>query len=171
MAEYQSNFTGKEVDLAVYRLLHLAGAGVDENTTFGNISSDEGILNDYDTITKDGVSYSVIWKIAPTSSNTVYGVALSNLTGKLYQVTSVNKSYTLVALDANSDTKNTAGSSNSDNKLYLVGATSQTSYATTYSDSEAYVKEGDMNAKQFTAAEHGIIRYNATKDCIEFAFK
>lgn len=37
------------------------------------------------------------------------------------------------------DTKNTAGSTNNSSKLFLIGATSQSSYPTTYSRNTAYV--------------------------------
>ena len=45
------------------------------------------------------------------------------------------------------DTKNTAGSSNSDSKLFLIGATSQATSATTYSDSEVFTTNGTLSAK------------------------
>ena len=43
------------------------------------------------------------------------------------------------SVDTNTDTKNTAGSTNSNSKLFLVGTTSQTSSARTYSHDTAYV--------------------------------
>lgn len=52
-------------------------------------------------------------------------------------VTKINtKTYTL---PADSDTKNTAGSSNTSSKIYLVGATSQATNPVTYSHDTAYV--------------------------------
>ena len=45
------------------------------------------------------------------------------------------------------DTKNTAGSTNSNSKLYLIGATSQAASVTTYSDEEVYTTNGTLSAK------------------------
>lgn len=51
--------------------------------------------------------------------------------------------------DTNTDTKNTAGSSNSSSKLFLVGATSQATSATTYSHDTVYVDaNGRLNSRQ-----------------------
>lgn len=47
------------------------------------------------------------------------------------------------------DTKNTAGSTNSDSKLFLIGATSQATNPQTYSDSEVYTTNGTLTAKTF----------------------
>ena len=52
--------------------------------------------------------------------------------------------------DANTDTKNTAGSTNSDSKLFLIGATSQAANPQTYSDSEVYTTNGTLTAKYFS---------------------
>ena len=56
-----------------------------------------------------------------------------------------NRTYTSV--DTSADTKNTAGSSNSTSKLYLVGAGSQSSTGVqTYSNSNVYMSGGTMYA-------------------------
>lgn len=47
----------------------------------------------------------------------------------------------------NTDTKNTAGSTNSDSKLFLIGATSQAANPQTYSDSEVYTTNGTLTTK------------------------
>ena len=51
----------------------------------------------------------------------------------------INGTATDLYCQTNSDTKNTAGSSDTSSKIYLVGATSQASSATTYSHDTAYV--------------------------------
>ncbi len=66
-----------------------------------------------------------------------------------------NTAYTLTAggnsvifkTPADADTKNTAGSTNSDSKLFLIGATSQAANPQTYSDSEVYTTNGTLTAK------------------------
>lgn len=70
----------------------------------------------------------------------------------------------------NTDTKNTAGSTNSTSKLFLVGAASQAANPQTYSYSTVYETSGTLNATKFTVdAEHtgGIIQYNAANGCME----
>ena len=62
-------------------------------------------------------------------------------------VTGVTVDSIKMPANPNSDTKNTAGSTNSDSKLYLIGATSQATSATTYSDSEVYTTNGTLTAK------------------------
>lgn len=47
------------------------------------------------------------------------------------------------------DTKNTAGSTNSTSKLFLIGATSQASNPQTYSNSNVYEEDGALHASSF----------------------
>ena len=68
-------------------------------------------------------------KIRYTASRKNYPVQLSS--GRMY----VNVPWT----DTNTDTKNTAGSTNSSSKLFLIGATSQAANPQTYSHDTAYV--------------------------------
>lgn len=65
------------------------------------------------------------------------------------QTTIANVEGLQAALDAkpDTDTKNTAGSTNSDSKLYLIGATSQAANPQTYSDSEVFTTNGTLQAK------------------------
>lgn len=59
------------------------------------------------------------------------------------RVTSIsNKVYTSVNTDT--DTKNTAGSTNTTSKIYLIGATSQAANPQTYSHSTCYEQNGDL---------------------------
>ena len=48
------------------------------------------------------------------------------------------------------DTKNTAGSTDSSSKLYLIGATSQAANPQTYSDNEVFAQDGVLNAQEIT---------------------
>ena len=50
---------------------------------------------------------------------------------------------------SSTDTKNTAGSSNSTNKIYLIGATSQATSAQTYSNTGVYATNGALVAASF----------------------
>lgn len=60
-----------------------------------------------------------------------------------------NKTITLPT-DNNTDTKNTAGSTSSDSKLFLIGATSQASNPVTYSNSAVYMTKGTLTATAFS---------------------
>lgn len=53
------------------------------------------------------------------------------------------------------DTKNTAGSTNSSNKLFLIGAVSQTDNSQTYSSSKVYETDGVLVAKSFNGVTLG----------------
>jgi len=163
MAEYLSSFAGKEVDRAISKLKNWAAAGFD--ASLANMTT----TDTYDTVTINSATYAVLWKVAPTSSNTVYGIGLSTTTGAIYQIKSTNGTKTAVALDT--DTKTTAASANSDNKLFLIGRTQQSSTGdTTYSNTQVYETAGTLNATKFTVdAAHtgGTIQYNTTTGCIE----
>ena len=66
------------------------------------------------------------------------------------------------------DTKNTAGSTNSESKLYIVGTASQAASQQSYSDTEVYTEAGELNATSMCVAEHGQIKYDSTNQCIRF---
>lgn len=51
------------------------------------------------------------------------------------------------------DTKNTAGATDSSSKLYLIGATAQTANPQTYSNLNVYEKEGDVYAANYWAVD------------------
>ena len=71
---------------------------------------------------------------APTaSSGSTYGPGTNG------QVLKSNGSTVYWASDSNNDTKNTAGSTNTSSKIFLIGATSQSANPVTYSHDTAYV--------------------------------
>ena len=76
--------------------------------------------------------------------------------------------------DNNTDTKNTAGSSDTSAKIYLIGTTAQTTEtgsAQTYSHDTTYV---DANARlhstSFSVATKVEMKYNSTKESLDFVF-
>ena len=146
MANYQSIFAGKEVDRAISKLKNWMAAGFD--ATLDNMTA----TDTYDLITINSATYAVLWRIAPTSSNAVYGIGLDTASGRPYQIYNDHGTYSAVAFDANTDTKNTAGASSwaatSNHKLYLIGADNNTStYTPTFTDTKIYV---DSNHKLFS---------------------
>ena len=69
------------------------------------------------------------------------------------------------------NTLNSAGSTNSDSKLFLVGATSQASSATTYSDSEVYTTNGTITTNKVQVGNgSATMEYNATTESLDFIF-
>ena len=76
------------------------------------------------------------------------------------------------------DTKNTAGATDTSSKIYLIGATAQTANPQTYSNDEVFVDtDADLNAPTVTATNNrfnfgsnAYAEYNATDKCINFIF-
>lgn len=72
---------------------------------------------------------------------------------------------------ATTDTKNTAGSTDTSSKIFLIGATSQAANPQTYSDNEVYVTSGVLTTKSVqVGGTAATIQYNSTDKCIEFVF-
>lgn len=68
------------------------------------------------------------------------------------------------------DTKNTAGSTDTSSKIYLVGATSQVANPQTYSDNQVYATNGQLNGNSVRIAEKVIMQYNSTTESLDFIF-
>ena len=79
-----------------------------------------------------------------------------------------NKTITLPS--AGTDTKNTAGSTNSTSKLYLVGATSQAANPQTYSHSAVYATGGAFAASSLKVFEAVTLSYNTATQALDFVF-
>ena len=71
---------------------------------------------------------------------------------------------------AATDTKNTAGSIDTSNKIFLIGATSQAANPQTYSDNEVYATDGVLQAKEYSINNGAKIVYNSIDKTIEFKF-
>lgn len=69
------------------------------------------------------------------------------------------------------DTKNTAGSTDTSSKIFLVGATSQAANPQTYSDNEVYATSGVLTTKSVqVGGGSATLQYNATTQAIDFVF-
>ena len=68
------------------------------------------------------------------------------------------------------DTKNTTGSTDTSDKIYLVGATSQAINPQTYSDNQVYVTNGQLDANKIQIAEQVSLIFNATTNALDFVF-
>ena len=112
------------------------------NTTYSAATtSAAGLMSASDKSKLDGI----------TASADAVSVAQSLTSGTQVGTITVNGTATKLYAPTNTDTKNTAGSTNSSSKLFLVGATSQAANPQTYSHDTAYVgTDGHLysNSKQ-----------------------
>ena len=131
MAEFQSIFTGQEVD-----------------NTINKLRSWIVVDGTYPTVTISGITYAVIWKSIPVSGKACYGIGLHPTTGRPYEIYYNGSSYTATALDA--DTKNTAGATNDTGKLYLVGTKTQDTNPQTYSNNQVYMTNGVLTTNSIS---------------------
>ena len=127
-------------------------AGLDAN---GNLTDSGNKASDFKTV-QTAVS-------DPTASGTST-TAITNITQDANGVIVPTKK-TIV------DTKNTAGSTDSSSKLFLVGATSQADNPQTYSDDEVYTTSGVLTTKSVQVGGGKVrMEYDTTTDTLEFNF-
>lgn len=74
------------------------------------------------------------------------------------------------AVDALTDTKNTAGSTDTSSKIYLIGATSQATNPQTYSDNEVFVTSGVLDAKEVSTSKLYIYGNKTTNKTNRFLY-
>ncbi len=91
------------------------------------------------TATSAGKASTATVDSAGNNINTTY-LKNASVSGKVITFTKGNGStFSITTQDIDTDTKNTAGSTNSSSKLFLIGATSQAANPQTYSHDTAYV--------------------------------
>lgn len=98
--------------------------------------------------------------------NTTYIKSLS-ASGQTVTITKGNGSTSTFTTQ---DTKNTAGSTDTDSKIYLIGATSQASNPQTYSDNQVYATSGQLDANKVRVAEKVTLQYNSSTESLDFVF-
>lgn len=67
------------------------------------------------------------------------------------RVTEISEHTVKIPASDNTDTKNTAGSTDTSSKIFLIGATSQAENPQTYSDNQVYTTSGVLTAKTFNS--------------------
>ena len=117
--KYTSTYTGQQVEAAIARALPLDTFAIATDTT---ISS---------------VTYHILWKVAPTASNTVFGITIHPTTGALYEVKSANNQLSLRKIALRSGSKVTIGNANAGTaktviKSFKVGNTAKQAYTASY---------------------------------------
>ena len=98
--------------------------------------------------------------------NTTYIKSLS-ASGQTVTITKGNGSTSTFTTQ---DTKNTAGSTDTGSKIYLIGATSQASNPQTYSDDQVYALNGQLGANTVKVAEKVTLQYNSSTESLDFVF-
>ena len=78
---------------------------------------------------------------------------------------------TIELTDNNTDTKNTAGSTDTSSKIFLIGATSQAANPQTYSDNQVYATNGQLNGNSMRVAEKVVMQYNSSTESFDFVFE
>ena len=69
------------------------------------------------------------------------------------------------------DTKNTAGSTDTSSKIFLIGATSQAANPQTYSQDTTYVDtDATLASTKFRVAEKCTLEFNTTTNALDFVF-
>lgn len=108
-------------------------------------------------------------RLTTAQSEAMYKIATTEH-GHVKSVSAITKTDITGLGIAETDTKNTAGSTDTSSKIYLVGAASQAANPQTYSDNEVFATNGELQAKQFSVNGGATIEYNSTNKCIEFNF-
>ena len=142
---YQSSFSSKEVEQLLRSLNNWAHAG------FSTANSDSDTTFDKDTVAISGADYAVVWQVAPTNSNQVYGIGLHKTTGRIYQIYNNRGTLSATALVV----RNTAGATNSTSKLYLLGAGTQADNPQRYSNANVYIQNGNIYANNLITSLSG----------------
>lgn len=125
----------------------ITGLGIPgSNTTYTFASGTGGF-----TVTPSGGTAQTVSIGKPSTAGTAD--TANKTTGTLtINGTTFNGSTNVSITTPNTDTKNTAGSTNSASKLFLIGATSQGANPVTYSNSAVYATAGTLVASKMTAA-------------------
>lgn len=151
-----SNSSGT-VTIASTNTTYTAGTGLSlSGTTFNHsnsITAKTAAAQSAKTLTWGGTF--TIYEEKYDAQGHVTGVASYNMT---------------MPANPNSDTKNTAGSTDISTKIFLVGAASQAASAQTYSDNQVYVTNGQLDANVVQVATHVKLQYNTTTNALDFVF-
>ena len=98
------------------------------------------------TFIYDGTYYHLIGLDTPRVS-----ISRNLTTGTKIGTITIDNQSTDLYCHTNTDTKNTAGSTNSTEKLFLIGATTQAANPTTYSNSGVFATNGTLSAAAFVS--------------------
>ena len=111
------------------------------NTTYSTATtSSNGLMSSTDKSKLDGIADNATNVTSSTVSGWGYTKNTGTITGiKMNGASKGTSGVVDLGTVATSDTKNTAGSTDSSSKLFIIGATSQTASSQTYSQDTAYI--------------------------------
>ena len=118
------------------------------------------------------VQKSDITALGIPAQDTTYGVVSKTANGLAPQLPNETTTTKYLRQDGtwqvppNNDTKNTAGSTNSTSKLFLVGATEQSANPQTYSNTNVFATNGALQSYSMNATTHGVNQTSGTEGCI-----
>jgi hypothetical protein len=148
----------------------------DNNTTYTFANGTNGF-----TVTPSGGSAQTV-TVTPSIANNITGSGTSGYLTKFNGTNTVTNgpqlgsSTTTYLNNAGNwatppDTKNTAGSTDTSSKIFLIGATSQAANPQTYSDNEVYATNGVLTTKSVqVGGGSATMQYNSTTQAIDFVF-
>jgi len=148
----------------------------DDNTTYTFANGTNGF-----TVTPLGGTAQTV-TVTPSITNNITGSGTSGYLTKFNGANTITNgpqlgsSTTTYLNNAGSwatppDTKNTAGSTDTSSKIYLIGATSQAANPQTYSDNEVYVTSGVLTTKSVQIGGGSCtLQYNSTTASCDFVF-
>lgn len=159
---------------------------VDNNTTYESKAAASGgtavsLVTTGEKYTWNNKSNLTIGTTATTAAagNHTHATSIATSTGTNQLTLAASTKYALTAggtsyiftTPPNSDTKNTAGSTDTSSKIFLIGATSQAANPQTYSDNEVYATNGILTTKSVqVGGTAATIQYNSTTKSIDFVF-
>ena len=108
-------------------------------------------------------------RLTTATASGLYKVA-STAQGHIASLTAVAKADITGLGIPGSDTKNTAGSTDTSSKIFLVGATSQAANPQTYSDNEVYTTNGVLSSKALSINAKVNLEYDATNGGLKVVF-
>ena len=125
----------------------------------------------FQSLTMTGAGKTVTYNPEDASAKSIELTAGTNVS--ITDITDNNSTTNALKLKISSsytDTKNTAGSTNSASKLFIVGATTQAANPQTYSNTAVYEQAGTFAATQVRVAEACTLQYDSTNLCLKFVF-
>ena len=118
-----------------------------------------------------GVTAGSAGPTAAVTGNNNTTVAIPRITVDTYGRVTALTSYNLTNVNTDNDTKNTAGSTDTSSKIFLVGATSQAANPQTYSDNEVFATSGVLTTKSVQiGGGAATMQFNNTTKSIDFIF-
>ena len=144
------------------------------NTTYTFANGTNGF-----TVTPSGGSAQTV-TVTPSITNNVTGSGTSGYIAKFNGANTITNGpafgsgTTFLRNDGTwqtpTNTTNTAGSTDTSSKIFLVGATSQAASPQTYSDNQVYATNGQLDANKVRVAENVTLQYNSTTKSLDFIF-